>query len=57
MSHRFPPIASQHDFSHSQRRRTNGAQVIVLTLADLPQSLPWFEVLIGTVFLMALHGI
>lgn len=57
MSHRFPPIASQHDFSHSQRRRTNGAQVIVLTLADLPQSLPWFEVLIGTVFLMALRCI
>ncbi len=53
MSHRFPPIASQYDLNRG--RRTDRAQVIMLTLADLPASLPWFELVLGTVFLMALH--
>ena len=56
MSHRFPPIAAQYDLTPAQRRRTDRAPVVVLTLAQIP-SLPWFELLLGTAFLMALRCI
>jgi hypothetical protein len=51
MSHRFPPLASQYDLTTARRNRT---PVAVLTLAQIP-SLPWFEMLIGAAFLMALR--
>lgn len=54
MSDRFPPIATPHDLNAAPRRRTDRTPVAVLTLARIP-SLPWFELLIGATFLMALR--
>lgn len=54
MSHRFPPLASQIDLNQPRRSRDSGARVLALSLAQVP-SLPWFEILLGTAFLMALR--
>ncbi len=54
MSHRFPPLASQYDLTADQRRRASRTPAIALALAQVP-SLPWFELLLGAAFLMALN--
>ena len=56
MSHRFPPIASPYDLTHAQRARASRTPVVALTLAQIP-SLPWFELMLGAAFLMALRCI
>jgi hypothetical protein len=56
MSHRFPQLATQSELDHARRHRRTGAPVLVMTLAQLP-SLPWFEMLLGAAFLMALQGL
>lgn len=57
MSQRFPSLASQSELNAQRRRRHDaGANVLVLTLAQVP-SLPWFELILGTAFLMVLRGL
>jgi len=54
MSHRFPPLASQIEIDRALGSRPGSAQVIALSMLQAT-SLPWFEILLGAAFLMALQ--
>ena len=53
MSHRFPQITAQYDLNQARRRRDKPTPVLTMALAEI-NCLPWFEMVLGAAFLMAL---
>ena len=54
MSHRFPQITAQYDLNQARRRRDKPTPVLSMALAEI-NCLPWFEMVLGAAFLMALR--